>query len=102
MKDSIQILLGITALIGIAYRVFQVEKAIYDNIKALKELLVNQISETERDFAIHAALYQERTKHVDYLLHGLEEKIDHKFNRLFEEFKEMKAEQKYKRKADEN
>lgn len=100
MKNNLDIILGFAMLIGIAYRVFQVEKAIYDAIKTLKDLLVEEISNNERDFAIHKALYQERTEHVDYLLHGLEEKIDHKFNRLFEEFKEMKAEQKYRRKED--
>ncbi|MGI8500251.1 MAG: hypothetical protein ACR2LR_03820, partial [Hassallia sp.] len=63
--------------------------------------LINRIATNELSFGVHVAIYAERKEQVDYLLHALEEKIDHKFNRLFDEIKQLKLEVKYKQKSDE-
>ncbi|MBW4572735.1 MAG: hypothetical protein KME31_33605 [Tolypothrix carrinoi HA7290-LM1] len=78
MKDYVDILVGLTALIAVIYRVFQIEAAIYNAIDDLKDLLSNRISSLEHSFAVHVAIYAERKEQVDYLLHANEEKIDHK------------------------
>jgi hypothetical protein len=101
MKNNIDIILGLAALIGVVYRVFQVEAAIYDAIEDLKESLNNRIASSELSFGVHVAIYAERKEQVDYLIHALEEKLDHKFNRLFDEIKHNKLEVKYKQKPDE-
>ena len=93
--------MGLAALVAVVYRVFQVEAAIYDAIENLKQSLINRIATNELSFGVHVAIYAERKEQVDYLLHALEEKIDHKFNRLFDEIKQLKLEVKYKQKSDE-
>jgi hypothetical protein len=102
MKNNLDIILGFAMLIGIAYKVFQIETAIYDAIKDLKESINNRIAENELRFGVHMAAYAERKEQVDYLIHANEEKITHKANRLFEEIKEIKLQLKYKQKADES
>ncbi|MBW4571594.1 MAG: hypothetical protein KME31_27330 [Tolypothrix carrinoi HA7290-LM1] len=100
MKNNLDIILGIIALIGITYRVFQVEKAIYDAIDELNKSLIKRIAENEFNFGVHVAAYCERKERVDYLIHANEEKIDHKANRLFDEIKDLKLQIKHMQKMD--
>jgi hypothetical protein len=99
MKNHLDIILGLTALHAVIYRVFQIEAAIYDAIDNLKESVNDRINRLEHSFAVHVAIYAERKEQVDYLLHANEEKIDHKFNWLLGEIEELKVEQKYKQKS---
>jgi hypothetical protein len=95
MKNNLDIILEIAALIGVIYKVFQVESAIYNTIENLKDSFNDRIHSLERNLDLHIAIYTERKVQVDYLLHANEEKIDHKANRLFDEIKELKLEIKY-------
>jgi hypothetical protein len=97
-NNDIELVLGIVALIGTIYQVFKVEAAIYDAIDELKDDFNSRAASNHLDFQVHLATYQERKQQVDYRIHGLEEKIDHKANRLFDEIK--KLEQKYKSKIE--
>lgn len=92
MKDQIDIVVGITILIGVVYRVFHIESAIYKAIEASRKSLNEDIHCLERDLGLHIAIYTERKQQVDYLLHANQEKIDHKANRLFDEIKDIKLE----------
>ncbi|MGI8500428.1 MAG: hypothetical protein ACR2LR_04730 [Hassallia sp.] len=76
MKELIEVVATIIGLAGIAYRFWKLESKIYDAIKDLR-----------KDFAVHHALYEVRREWVDYMLHALDKKIDHKFERLREEAK---------------
>ncbi|MBW4480501.1 MAG: hypothetical protein KME54_27605 [Tolypothrix brevis GSE-NOS-MK-07-07A] len=100
MKNNLDIILGIIAILGVVYRVFQVEARIYDAIEDLKQSLLNRIVTNEISLNIHIAIYQERKEQVDYLTHALDQKIDHKASRLLEEIKELKTELKYNQKAE--
>jgi len=99
MKNNLDIILGLAALIAVVYKVFHVEAAIYDAIEDLKHNLISRMTTNETSFSVHIAIYQERKEQVDYLLHSLDEKIDHKANRLLGEIKDLQAELKHKQKA---
>jgi hypothetical protein len=94
MKNNLDIILALAALVAVVYRVFQVEAGIYDAIEDLKHSLINRITTNETSFSVHVAIYQERKEQVDYLIHALDEKIDHKVNRLLGEIKDLEAEVK--------
>jgi hypothetical protein len=102
VKNYLDIILGLAALVAVVYRVFQVEAAIYDAIDELNKSLIKRIAENEFNFGVHVQTYAERFERVDYLLHALEEKIDHKANRLFDEIKELKLQLKHMQKMDES
>lgn len=87
MKEYIQIILGILALIGIVYRVARLQSEVYEAIDDLGDALSEQINLIINEFRIHVAVYKERKEQVDYLIHGLDEKINHKFDRLHQEIK---------------
>ena len=70
-------------------------------IEDLKQSLINRIAANEMSFGVHVAIYQERKENVDYLLNALDEKIEHKANRLFGKIKDLEAELKCKLKSQE-
>jgi hypothetical protein len=94
VKNNLDIILGLATLVAILYRVFQVKAAIYDAIDALKQSLLDRITTNEINLSVHLAIYQERKERMDYLIHALDEKIDHKSNRFLGEIKDLEAELK--------
>lgn len=102
MKDHVDILVGLTALIAVIYRVFQIQSAIYEAIDNLEKRTSDRVNSLERSFALHVAIYAERKEQVDYLLHANEEQINHVKIRLLGEIKELKAALNQKPKLDEN
>jgi hypothetical protein len=91
MKDFIELGIAILGLAGIAYKLAKTEEKIFDAIQTLRG-----------DLNVHAKEYEIRKEWVDYMLHGLNEKIDHKANRLFDETKELKQRMKYRQKEDDS
>jgi hypothetical protein len=102
MKDYVDILVGLTALIAVLYRVFQIEAAIYDAIDDSEKRVSDRINSFERSLALHVAIYAERKEQVDYLLHANQEQINHVKNRLLGDIKELRAILNHKPKSDEN
>lgn len=88
-KDALEIILGMAALIGIVYQIAQSEKRIYDEIDALKDLVLARMSSGETKFDVHRQDYINHKEVTDYKLGGLNEKIEHKFSRLHSELKDM-------------
>jgi len=88
-KDLVELILGILALAGIVYQIAQTERQIYDEIDKLKDSIIARISISENKFDVHVQDYVNRKETVQYLLGSLDQKIEHKFGRLYGEFKEM-------------
>jgi hypothetical protein len=88
-KDLVELILGILGLVGIVYQLAQVERHIYDEIDKLKDSIIARISVNENKFDIHIQDYVNRKETVQYLLGSLDQKIEHKFGRLYGDFKEM-------------
>lgn len=91
IKDILEIILAVCALTGIIYKIAQTEASIYKAIDSLKDGLIAQMCQNDSKFSIHLTEYSTRKEFVDYRIHGLDEKIDHKFNRCWDEIKQMKG-----------
>ncbi len=89
LQESLNIIIGVAAVIGLVYRLAKMEAAIYDAIDKLKDLTIDRINSTESRLAVHLAEYTGKKELVDYQLHALNEKIDHKFNRIYTEIKDV-------------
>lgn len=88
-KDLVELILGLCGLVGIIYQLAAVERHIYEEIDRLKDSIVARITVNETKFDVHAQDYVNRKETVQYLLGSLDSKIEHKFTRLHQEFKEM-------------
>lgn len=88
--EAIQLLLELVPAAVIIWRVAEAKSQI---IKYIDSSLVprdSRISEIEKEMEIHFCQYEERKEFVNYLINGLDEKVNHKFNRCFEEIKNLK------------
>ncbi|HIK27962.1 MAG: hypothetical protein N3E45_17145 [Oscillatoriaceae bacterium SKW80] len=83
-------LLAIGCMIGgLLYRVIKAESAIYTEIDKQGDILTHRLHEIENAIAVNKNDYENYQERTDYLIHGLKEKIDHKFNRLHQSQKEF-------------
>lgn len=71
LKNSIEIILGIASIIAIIYKVNKTEF----NIK-------QEIAKTNARLELVVKESSLRKEMLDYLIHKMDEKIDHKFNQL--------------------
>lgn len=91
LKEVLEIILAIISLIGIVYHIAKLETKVYDSIDSLKGVLSERFNSIQNQLNVHLAIYSERKEQVDYLLHALDQKIDHKFNRLHQDIKALQA-----------
>lgn len=78
LKSTVDIVLGIAALIAVIYKISGVESSIKQ-----------EISRVNNRFDVHLTEYAAKKEMLDYLIHSLDEKINHKFNRLHTNQREM-------------
>ena len=82
-------MIGLCGLAAIVYQIASFERQIYAEIDKLKDSIIARITVNETKFDVHVQDYTNRKETVQYLLGSLDQKIEHKFSRLHEEFKEM-------------
>ncbi|MFK0729983.1 MAG: hypothetical protein ACFKPT_25145 [Gloeotrichia echinulata GP01] len=101
MKIDINTLIAILsfafALLAMVYRIARSEAKIYEAIDSHGDAARERMNDIDKAVGIQAAIYEERKEWFDYLIRGLNEKIDHKFNRMYSELKELEVECKSKK-----
>lgn len=87
IENLVEILVGLTALVSFIYRISQLETKLYQAIEAKEDKLLDRLNLLDNKFAIHLSNYIAKNEMQDYQIHGLNEKIDHKFSRCWDEIK---------------
>ncbi|MGV0102506.1 hypothetical protein NSTCB13_01031 [Nostoc sp. DSM 114160] len=82
LKNSVDLLLGIFALVAIVYRISHMEAAIYREIDKVSDELRKEVNLIQMDFAVHEADYKVRKEWQFEVAHGLKQMIKHKSSRL--------------------
>jgi hypothetical protein len=82
LKNSIEILVGIAALVAIVYRISNVEAAIYREIDKVSDNVTSQLHLLQMDFSNHKTDYAVRKEWHTETARGLKKMISHKFSRL--------------------
>ncbi|MDJ0674407.1 MAG: hypothetical protein QNJ36_03225 [Calothrix sp. MO_167.B42] len=78
LKDLIEILLAAIAIGTLIYRMSEARAHLERKIDLL-----------ERKLDLHVAKVEGKDEFSDYIVHGLDEKIDHKFQRLWDMVQEI-------------
>lgn len=89
LKDSLELILAIAAVIAIGYRISKVETAIYAAMDKIEDQILEELRELRSQTKIHWTDYTARKEWQDSVIHQLNEKVDHKFNRVHGEVKEL-------------
>lgn len=87
--EIIQLVVGIVAIISVLYQVARVERVIYQSIDAVKDLSERNHLELQKRLDLHLQSYADRRDHDLYIINDLNNKIEHRFNRLREHQKDM-------------
>lgn len=87
--EIIQLIVGITAIISVLYQVARVERVIYQSIDAVKDLSERNHLELQKRLDLHLQSYADRRDHDLYIINDLNNKIEHRFNRLREHQKHI-------------
>ncbi len=77
-------------ILALIWQIAEMKNQFYKYVDNTIDERDDRIDELEKRFAIHKEIYDERRGFVDYQLHGLNEKLDHKFQRLANEIKDLK------------
>lgn len=88
--NLIEILVGLTALVSFVYRISQLEAKIYKSIDSQEAKVLDRINKLENKFSVHLSNYLFKNEMQDYHIHALNEKLDHKFRRCWDEIKGKK------------
>lgn len=82
LKNSLDIVLGIFALVAIVYRISHMEASIYREIDRVSDNITNQLHTIQMDFSNHKTDYAVRKEWHTETARGLKQMIQHKFSRL--------------------
>ncbi|MBD2385255.1 hypothetical protein [Cylindrospermum sp. FACHB-282] len=91
LKTSLDMFLSVAAVVGIIYKIAKVEAEIHRAIDKVKDELSDKVNRNENRIDIHQTSYVGDKEMQDYLIHTLNEKIDHKFNRLNSDVKDLQG-----------
>lgn len=89
-NNLIELMIGLTALVSFVYRISQLESKVYRNIHSLEDKIHVKLNHLDNKLAIHIADYSAKKEMQDYQVHGLHEKVDHKFDRCWSEIKQTR------------
>ena len=87
--ELIQLIVGCIAIISVLYQVARVERVIYQSIDAVKDLSERNHLELQKRLDLHLQSYADRRDHDLYIINDLNNKIEHRFNRLREHQKDI-------------
>ncbi|RAM50398.1 MAG: hypothetical protein C6Y22_17535 [Hapalosiphonaceae cyanobacterium JJU2] len=92
IKATLDLIVVVVGILGAFYRLAKIEQKIYETIENVKDSLLEKINTNANQIDKYIAIRSEKDEWAEYLRHALDEKIDHKFNRLHEQVKELKLE----------
>lgn len=89
VNSIIQILIGLTGLLGIIWQISQVKASIDKAIDAVKDEAFARHTILEKRFDIHLENYINRQEMVNMVTSQLDQKIDHRFNRSYGSIRDL-------------
>lgn len=88
-KDTIELIVGLSAVLGIIWQISQVKASIDKAIDAVKDEAFARHSLLEKKLDIHLENYINRQEMMNMLTAQLDQKIEHKFGRCYGTIRDM-------------
>lgn len=85
----VSLLTTLATLVGAGYKFAQLERKIYDAVALLERNLNKEINEAKQEAALSEQAFQNFKQTQEYLYANLNQKIDHKFERLHSNQKDL-------------
>lgn len=91
MKEHLDIVVSIVAIIGLIWRLALTKAEIDKSIDKLKDETDARTAKLENRLSVHLTEYAGKKELLEYQLNGINNKVDHKFNRCWAEIKQQQA-----------
>lgn len=92
LHEILQFATATIPIVAVIWQIAEMKNQIYKYIDSNNDNQNFRIAELEKNLAILRNSCEERKVFVDYQLHGLNEKLDHKYQRLANEIKNLQKE----------
>lgn len=92
LHELLQFASAAIPIVAVIWQFAEMKSTIYKYIDSNNDNQNFRIAELEKNLAIVRTSNDERKVFVDYQLHGLNEKLDHKYQRLANEIKNLQKE----------
>lgn len=88
--DVIQFFIALIPLAGVIWHVAEIKAQIFKYIDTAINSIDDRVDTNDKKFEVFVTRFEERKEFVDYQIHAANEKINHKFQRLMDEVKQLK------------
>lgn len=103
LLEIMQLATATITLVAVIWHIAEMKSQIIKYTDTVVASLHNRIYDNDKKFEVFVTRFEERKEFVNYQLHGLDEKLNHKFQRLMDEIQTLKLEIKdLKRNEDSN
>jgi hypothetical protein len=92
LQEVLQFATAAIPIVAVIWQIAEMKSAIYKYVDSNSNNQNFRITELEKKLAIYQISSEERKVFVDYQLHGLSEKLNHKYQRLADEIKALEKE----------
>ncbi len=89
LHEILQFAAATIPIVAVIWQIAEMKNQFYKYVDSNNENQNFRIAELEKNLAIIRHSWDERKMFVDYQFHGLNEKLDHKYQRLANEIKEL-------------
>lgn len=89
LPEILQIATAIIPVVAVIWQIAEMKNQFYKYVDSNNDNQNFRVAEVEKNLAIIRNSLDERKVFVDYQLHGLNEKLDHKYQRLANEIKDL-------------
>lgn len=91
LKDTLDVILGLAALIGIVLHVAKTKSDIENLIDKVKDDLTEDLRNLKTDIKVSQARHEGRREMTEYLINDLYHQVHHKFYRSWEQIKDLQG-----------
>ncbi|AFY43670.1 hypothetical protein [Nostoc sp. PCC 7107] len=91
LKDSVDVILSVTALIGIIFHIAKIKADIEKAIDDVKDELRTELMSLNTDVKVSRAQQEGKKEMVEYFINDLYYQIHHKFYRVWNEVKDLQS-----------
>lgn len=88
-KDTIELIVGLSTLLGIIWQISQVKAAIDKAIDAVKDEAFARHLALEKKLDVHLENYINRQEMVNMVTSQIDQKVDHKFGRCYGSIRDL-------------
>lgn len=92
LHEILQFVTATIPIVAVIWQIAEMKNQFYKYVDSNNDNQNFRIAELEKNLAILRNSGDERKVFVDYQLHGLNEKLDHKYQRLANEIKNLQKE----------